>query len=64
MPVDLRVALQIFKVESSDAIDISWSPDDRYIAVWDSPLEHRLLVSNHPGFKPFDSSTKKKRMSG
>jgi len=35
---------KIFKVESSDAIDISWSPDDRYIAVWDSPLEHRLLV--------------------
>jgi len=33
-----------FPVESGDAADLSWSPDDRYVAVWDNSLEYKLLV--------------------
>ncbi|KAJ3351054.1 WD repeat-containing protein wrap73 [Entophlyctis luteolus] len=38
-----------FPVDTSDLEDISWSPDGRYIAVWDSLLEYKLLVYSPDG---------------
>ena len=32
------------QVDTSDLADLAWSPDGGAIAVWDSPLEYKLLV--------------------
>jgi len=41
---DTWEAVKQFQIESSDCADISWSPDERYIAAWDNALEYRQLV--------------------
>lgn len=33
-----------FQVCTTDAEDLSWSPDGRYIAVWDGALEYRVAI--------------------
>eukprot|EP00696_Hemimastix_kukwesjijk_P004594 gnl/Hemi2/15891_TR5251_c0_g1_i1.p2 gnl/Hemi2/15891_TR5251_c0_g1~~gnl/Hemi2/15891_TR5251_c0_g1_i1.p2 ORF type:complete len:446 (-),score=122.24 gnl/Hemi2/15891_TR5251_c0_g1_i1:1365-2702(-) len=38
-----------FPVETSDLTDLSWSPDDRFIAVWDTPLVYKLLIYTPDG---------------
>ncbi|KAI9202344.1 quinon protein alcohol dehydrogenase-like superfamily [Polychytrium aggregatum] len=36
--------LKHFPLETRDLEDIAWSPDGRYIAVWESLLEYQMLV--------------------
>jgi WD40 repeat protein len=38
-----------FQIESEDAAFIKWSPNGRYLAVADTPLEYRLLVYTPDG---------------
>lgn len=33
-----------FPTTTADAADLAWSPDGTAIAVWDSPLEHRVML--------------------
>ena len=32
-----------FEAATKDACDLVWSPDDRVICVWDSPLEYKVV---------------------
>ncbi|KAJ1540124.1 WD repeat-containing protein wrap73, partial [Cladochytrium tenue] len=43
--------LKHFPVETSDLEDLAWSPDGRYIAVWDSLLEYRVAIYHPDGRK-------------
>ncbi|KAI9325583.1 WD40-repeat-containing domain protein [Obelidium mucronatum] len=38
-----------FPVDTSDLEDIAWSPDGRFIAVWDSILEYKILIYSPDG---------------
>eukprot|EP00697_Spironema_sp_BW2_P004277 gnl/Spiro4/15820_TR8515_c0_g1_i1.p1 gnl/Spiro4/15820_TR8515_c0_g1~~gnl/Spiro4/15820_TR8515_c0_g1_i1.p1 ORF type:complete len:470 (-),score=132.29 gnl/Spiro4/15820_TR8515_c0_g1_i1:102-1448(-) len=38
-----------FGTDTQDLADLSWSPDDRYIAVWDTTLVYTLLVYTPDG---------------
>lgn len=38
-----------FEVDTTDAAGISWCPDDSCIAVWDNPLNYKLLLYNIEG---------------
>ncbi|KAJ3322604.1 WD repeat-containing protein wrap73 [Blyttiomyces sp. JEL0837] len=40
-----------FPVETSDLDDISWSPDGRFLAVWDSFLEYKVIIYHPDGRK-------------
>ena len=33
-----------FQVDTVDLEDLAWSPDDRFIAIWDTPLEVRAAT--------------------
>ncbi len=33
-----------FSLETTDADNLIWSPDGRYLAVWDHPMEYRIFV--------------------
>eukprot|EP01147_Barroeca_monosierra_P008777 gene8777-1152_t len=33
-----------FPIETLDACDLAWSPNDHYISIWDSPLTYKLCV--------------------
>ena len=37
--------VKAFPVETTDAENLLWSPDGRYIAVWDHPMEVGFFVS-------------------
>jgi hypothetical protein len=39
-----------FEVGTSDLADLEWSPTDSTIAVWDSPLEYKVLSSFYGSF--------------
>lgn len=38
-------------VDTNDLEDISWSPNDRFICVWDSSLEYNFIVYSPDGSK-------------
>ncbi|KAJ3070321.1 WD repeat-containing protein wrap73 [Podochytrium sp. JEL0797] len=38
-----------FPVDTSDLEDLAWSPDGRFIAVWDSVLEYKMLIYSPDG---------------
>jgi len=42
-------AMGTFAVDTSDLADLEWSPTDSTIAVWDSPLEYKVLVYSPDG---------------
>ncbi|KAJ3011799.1 UNVERIFIED_CONTAM: WD repeat-containing protein wrap73 [Siphonaria sp. JEL0065] len=41
--------LKHFPVDTSDLEDIAWSPDGRFIAVWDTILEYKVLIYSPDG---------------
>ncbi len=41
-------AMGTFAVDTSDLADLEWSPTDSTIAVWDSPLEYKVLFRSLP----------------
>ena len=43
-----------FQVDSVDLEDLAWSPDDTYLAIWDAPLEYKLLIYSPHGRKLAD----------
>jgi WD40 repeat protein len=38
-----------FRVATSDLADLAWSPDSKLIAVWDSPLTHKVGIYKRDG---------------
>jgi hypothetical protein len=40
-----------FPVETTDAVDLSWSPGDDVIAVWDTPVEYGVCMYTCDGRK-------------
>ncbi|XP_024393514.1 uncharacterized protein [Physcomitrium patens] len=42
-------AMGNFEVGTTDLADLEWSPNDSTIAVWDSPLEYKVLVYSPDG---------------
>ena len=43
--------LKHFQIDSNDCEDIAWSFDDRYICIWDNPVEYRVLIYSPDGIK-------------
>ncbi|KAJ3005261.1 WD repeat-containing protein wrap73 [Thoreauomyces humboldtii] len=41
--------LKRFPTDTTDLADIAWSPDGRYIAVWESILDYKILVYHPDG---------------
>ncbi|KAI9356321.1 hypothetical protein DFJ73DRAFT_823870 [Zopfochytrium polystomum] len=41
--------LKHFPVETNDLEDLAWSPDGRFIAVWDSYLDYKILIYHPDG---------------
>eukprot|EP01112_Ceratiomyxa_fruticulosa_P007573 TRINITY_DN1970_c0_g1_i3.p1 TRINITY_DN1970_c0_g1~~TRINITY_DN1970_c0_g1_i3.p1 ORF type:complete len:452 (-),score=74.72 TRINITY_DN1970_c0_g1_i3:49-1404(-) len=41
--------VKTFKVDTSDLVDVSWSPDGSNVVIWDSPLDYKLLVYSPDG---------------
>jgi len=39
-------AMGTFGADTVDLADLEWSPTDSNIAVWDSPLEYKVLLRN------------------
>ncbi|KAJ3065863.1 WD repeat-containing protein wrap73, partial [Quaeritorhiza haematococci] len=48
--------LKHFPVDTGDLENISWSPDGRYIAIWDSSLVYRVLIYYPDGRRVADYS--------
>ncbi|CAM6111970.1 unnamed protein product [Calypogeia fissa] len=42
-------ALGTFETETVDLVDVEWSPTDSTIAVWDSPLDYKVLIYSPDG---------------
>ncbi|BBN06852.1 WD repeat-containing protein WRAP73 [Marchantia polymorpha subsp. ruderalis] len=42
-------AMGVFETETTDFWDLEWSPKDSTIAVWDSPLEYKVLIYSPDG---------------
>jgi WD40 repeat protein len=36
-------------VDTKDAYDLAWSPDGRFIAVWDSVLDYNIMIYHPDG---------------
>lgn len=49
--VDTWELVKHFQVDTVDLEDLAWSPDDRHLCVWDSPLEYKFMIYSPLGRK-------------